>query len=189
MFAVAGALLGANGLDSLNDVDEAGLIRLARAAVRAEVTGTPLPPLVQHASAASARPVFVTIERGSNGAVIGCRGSLVCRERSLQDEIVRAARAACAHDPRYRPLSPRDLADFRVTVTIIERLVPLEPAQVHTLAPGDGLVLQSGARTGVVLPWEGKDPRIRLGWAYKKAGVPVGAACSLQRMIARRFRG
>ena len=189
IWAMAGALLGANGLESLNDVDEAGLIRLVRAAVRAEVTGAPLPPSVRHAPAVPSRPVFVTIERGSNGAVIGCRGALICRERSLQDEVVRAARAAASHDPRYRPLTPGDLTDFRVTVTIIERLVPLEPAQVHTLTPNDGLVLQAGERTGVVLPWEGKDPRIRLGWAYKKAGVPAGSSCSLQRMIAHRFRG
>jgi hypothetical protein len=171
MLAVAGALLGANGLDSLNDVDEARLIRLARAAVRAEVTGAPLPPSVRHAPAVpAARPVFVTIERGSNGAVIGCRGALICRERSLQDEVVRAARAAASHDPRYRPLTPGDLTDFRVTVTIIERLVPLEPAQVHTLAPNDGLVLQAGARTGVVLPWEGKDPRSSARLGLQKGG-------------------
>ena len=33
-----------------------------------------------------------------------------------------AARSAATADPRYRPLTPADLRDFRVTVTIIERL-------------------------------------------------------------------
>jgi hypothetical protein len=40
-----------------------------------------------------------------------------------------------------------------------------------------------------VLPWEGKDPRIRLKWAYQKAGVAIGASANLYRLTATRFRG
>lgn len=162
--------------------DGAALVRLARDAVAAEVRGEP-PPSV--GSRSPARPVFVTIER--RGRVVGCRGSLVCRGRSLEEAVVLAARAAAGHDPRYPPLARADLAEYLVTVTVVERLEALE--RVETLAPAEGLVLRAGGRTGVVLPWEGRDPRVRLGWAYRKAGVAAGTSCRLERLIAERWRG
>src|SRR3990172_2886988 len=67
--------------------DEHALIELARAAVKAEVEGKD-PPKIDHKS--PTRPVFVTIER--KGRVMGCRGGLECRTRSLEEEIVMAAR-------------------------------------------------------------------------------------------------
>ena len=167
------------------DPSEQALISLARTAVRAEVEGRPLP---LPAERSPSHPVFVTIER--RGKVLGCRGDLEARAGSLQEEIVLAARAASSHDPRYRPLKHSDLDDFCVTVTILRRLIPLDgPAAAAALTPDDGLVLKSGDRTGVVLPWEGKSPGVRLEWAYRKAGVSPGTACRLYRMIAERFRG
>jgi AMMECR1 domain-containing protein len=161
---------------------EKELIDLARAAVRAEVMGE-RPPVVAREDAV--RPVFVTIE--IKGTVVGCRGSLDLRGTSLEAAVIEAARSAARHDPRYRPLSPASLKDFLVTVTIVDRVEPIR--SVAGLTAEDGLVLESGGRRGVVLPWEGKDPYVRLGWAYKKAGVSEGSAATLERLVARRFRG
>jgi len=134
-----------------------------------------------------ALPVFVTIER--RGQVVGCRGGLQARAGSLQGEVIQAARAASRHDPRYRPLTPNDLKNFRVTVTVVRGMTPIARADLESLRPEDGLVLQSGNRSGIVLPWEGRVPRQRLVWAYRKAGVPQGASCRLFRLKADRFRG
>lgn len=185
-FRVKLALLGLMAAMSLpcRAWDEAQVIALARDAVRCEVMAT-VPPAPQESDAAA--PVFVTIER--RGQVIGCRGTLRARESSLQREVMRAARAAAQHDPRYAPLSRADLKDFLVTVTVVESQIPISLAEVDSLRPEDGLVLQSGAKFGIVLPWEGKDPRVRLGWAYRKAGVARGASCRLFRLKAQRFRG
>ncbi|MBC8101333.1 MAG: AMMECR1 domain-containing protein [Cytophagales bacterium] len=163
------------------------LIAIARAAVVEEVTGVPedsrpLPP-----RETTPQGIFVTVER--KGTVIGCRGGLGIRGRTLQEEITRAARAAAGHDPRYRPMTPADLRDFKVTVTLVDSLEPLAAGQIRTLSPGEGLVLTAGTRTGVVLPWEGKEPIVRLRWAYRKAGIAPGSPCTLRRMIARRYRG
>lgn len=162
--------------------DEKALVALARAAVESEVKGSSPP---KPSSQTAPKPVFVTIEVGSR--IIGCRGDLKVRTKSLEQEIVLAARAAAAHDPRYRPVQPSDLKSFQVTVTIVDRAEPI--TQVSGLTPEDGLVLQSGTKVGIVLPWEGKDPQTRLKWAYRKAGVAEGAPAKLLRLIAVRFRG
>jgi AMMECR1 domain-containing protein len=162
--------------------DEKSLMAIARNAVRCEVEGKPQPAAKGKSPSAG---VFVTIERKGN--VVGCRGGLVSRCESLEAEVATAARAAARHDARYTPLTPSDLRDFLVTVTIVQRLEPI--TDVQTLQPADGLVLRCGEKVGVVLPWEGKDPAVRLKWAYKKAGVEPGTACVLQRMKAERFRG
>lgn len=162
--------------------DERALIGLARASVVAEVRGEAPPPL---RTKTPARAVFVTIERG--GKVLGCRGGLVALAGSLEEGVVAAARSAARHDPRYRPLRPDELKDFLVTVTVVDRLEPLP--DVAALGPEDGLALTSGGRTGVVLPWEGRDPAVRLKWAYRKAGVAEGSAARLRRVVAVRFRG
>lgn len=162
--------------------DERRLVDVARTAVVAEVRGG---RAERPAGSALARPVFVTVEVG--GTVRGCRGDLTTRERSLEAEVALAARAAAAHDPRHRPLSLGELKAFLVTVTVVERTEPL--ARVAGLGPEDGLVLRSGGRTGIVLPWEGKDPEVRLLWAYRKAGVAPGSPVSLERLVARRVRG
>ena len=164
--------------------EEADLIALARANVEAAVKNQS-PPTSSHGE--RARPVFVTIERG--GKVLGCRGTLQARFGSLEAEVCNAARSAARNDPRYPPLSPADLKKYLVTVTVVESQTPLEMANIGSLQRGEGLVLQSGNRVGVVLPWEGNDARVRLGWAYKKAGVAPGASCRLYRLKAARFRG
>jgi MEMO1 family protein len=158
------------------------LIQLARSAVVAEVLHRPLP---QPQTGSATLPVFVTIE--IHGAVRGCRGGLETRTPTLENEVILEARSASQHDPRYKPLQVADLASFKVTVTLVDRVEPID--SVEGLTPEQGLVLKSGDRTGVVLPLEGRDATTRLHWAFRKAGVPEGTPVQLFRLSARRFRG
>ncbi|HWD41160.1 MAG TPA: AMMECR1 domain-containing protein [Fimbriimonas sp.] len=161
---------------------EQALLQIAHQAIEREVSGKP-PAQVKADSPPS--PVFITIERG--GKVVGCRGSLAARTPSLEQEVASEARAACAHDPRYGPLTSKDLSRILVTVTVVDRMEPV--GSVDGLEPSEGLVVRSGDKVGVVLPWEGKDPATRLKWAYKKAGLSEGSPATLALLIAKRFRG
>lgn len=165
-----------------SQAEETRLIEIARSAVASEVSHSPWksPP-----AEGIAQPVFVTIE--INGVVRGCRGDLDLRRTSLSEEVALAARGAASHDPRYTPLTAKDLKNFLVTVTLVDAVRPID--SIQGLRPADGLVLTSGNRKGIVLPWEGKDPMTRLKWAYKKAGVPETASVKLELLVARRFRG
>ena len=158
------------------------LVAFAKQVVVATVKGEPMP---KDEIDGMAKPVFVTIERG--GKILGCRGTLRARTARLGDEIRTSAQSAAAHDPGYRPLEAKDLDGFLVTVTLVDRLEPM--SGVAGLRPDDGLVLTAGGKQGIVLPWEGKDPQTRLRWAYQKAGVAIGSAARLERMIAERWRG
>jgi AMMECR1 domain-containing protein len=158
------------------------LIQIARQTVLS-VVGHSAPPVLS--AKTGSHGVFVTIE--SDNKVLGCRGTLTPHAPTLEQEVVEAAQSACMHDPRYKPLTQLVLKRFLVTVTVVEGLEPIQT--VKDLEPSDGLVLESGDRKGVVLPWEGKDPLVRLKWAYKKAGVPEGSACELYRLKGDRYRG
>lgn len=159
------------------------LVRYAHQVVASAVQKSARP--AENPNLGPVQPVFITLE--VDGTIRGCRGSLVARTASLSAEIAEAARSATQHDPRYRPLQARELSKLKITVTLVERLEPIEwPAP---LGPEHGLVFRAGDRVGVVLPWEGKDPETRRLWAYRKAGVPVGSSGSFWRLIGQRFRG
>lgn len=158
------------------------LIALAKATIRDEVLGKKLP---NPKGKDPVRPIFITIEH--NGRILGCRGDLTTQTPSLETEIVREAANAAEYDPRYRPLTPQSIKSFLVTITIVKHEEPIN--NVNRLLPSDGLILVSGNRTGIVLPWEGKDPHLRLKWAYEKAGVPIGSMANLYLLQGVRFRG
>lgn len=162
--------------------DDARLIEIARAAVAAEALGSPLPSLHRDAPP---QPVFVTVEVG--GKVRACRGSLTTRTGSLEEEVALAARGAAGFDPRYGRLTKATVGKMLVTVTVIEAQKPISDATA--LRPEEGLALISGSKTGVVLPWEGKDAKVRLSWAYRKAGLTPGSPARLVLLTARRSRG
>jgi len=111
------------------------MIPLARQAVEAEVLGRPTPSFQP---STPPRAVFVTIER--KGKILGCRGSLIPLEASLEAEVVHDAQSATAHDPRYKPIQPGDLADYLVTVTVVQSMSPI--SDIATLLPSEGLVLK-----------------------------------------------
>lgn len=162
--------------------EEKRLLALAHESIRRAVLS--LPPLPALGTA-PAQGVFVTIER--KGQVVGSRGTLTPRGSGLDEELVATARAAAAHDPRYRMLQPVDLRNIQVTITLVKSLEPLP--DIAALHPDEGLVLKVGTKLGVVLPGEGKDPKTRLEWAYRRAGLKPGSPAYLQKMRATRFKG
>jgi len=114
---------------------------------------------------------FVTIETKERNGVLtlrGCRGTLFPTQRSLVDELTQASIHAC-RDERFRPLKPNDLSRLVISITVVQKLTPLD--NIHALSPEHGLVVKRGEKIGIVLPYEGRDPLVRLDWAKRKAGL------------------
>jgi MEMO1 family protein len=131
------------------------LVRLAREAIRAHLTGAP-PPV--HLVPDPHRPcgVFVSIHEptgdGEEGPLRGCVGTVAPREPTIAAEVARTAVEAATADPRFPPLRPDEVDRVEIEVYLLG-----EPEPVHgldELDPGRyGVIVTGGnGRIGVLLP-------------------------------------
>jgi len=140
----------------------------------AERCGEAVPP-----EWAEERAVFVTLTIG--GELRGCIGSLEAW-RPLAEEVAANARAAAFEDPRFPPLTKKELERLEIRISILsppeEITFTSEEDLLKQIRPGaDGLILQEGFRRGTFLPsvWEELPDKERF-WAHLKlkAGLPPG---------------
>lgn len=124
--------------------------------------------------------VTLTSGRAPGGALRGCIGSLVAR-RPLREDVEVNAVAAALHDPRFAPLTARELDDTVVEVSVLSAPAALPAADeaelLARLRPGvDGVVLSACGRRATFLPqvWEQlPDPADFLARLRRKAGLPA----------------
>ena len=122
---------------------------------------------------------FVTLRRRS--FLRGCVGSLRAY-RPLRDDVWSNARAAAFSDTRFPPLSPDELDEVALEISLLSEPEPLpatsEDEACCILRPGiDGVILECRHSRGTFLPqvWEQlPDPREFLAQLKHKAGLPSG---------------
>ncbi|WP_245574569.1 AmmeMemoRadiSam system protein A [Actinomyces dentalis] len=141
------------------------------------------PGVAAHAAwldAPGASFVTLTSGRAPGGALRGCIGSLEAR-RPLRADVEANAVAAALHDPRFAPLTARELDDTVVEVSVLSVPAALPAADeaelLARLRPGvDGVVLSACGRRATFLPqvWEQlPDPADFLARLRRKAGLPA----------------
>jgi len=158
------------------------LIALARRAIRRglgaaeagapELAGCPVEALAH-------RACFVTLTTPANG-LRGCRGSLEAR-RALAADVWHNAWASAFDDPRFTPVTARQLDELEVEISVLSALeavtVASEEELRRALVPGcDGLVLAWRGHRATFLPkvWDMlPDPREFLAQLKLKAGLPA----------------
>jgi AmmeMemoRadiSam system protein A len=118
---------------------------------------------------------FVTLH--NHGDLRGCIGHIEPTE-PLGQVVARCAVAACSSDPRFAPITPTELGQLDIEISL---LGPLEPiAGPHDIEVGrHGLVVESGWQRGLLLPqvateW-GWDAGAFLAHTCHKAGLPRDA--------------
>jgi AmmeMemoRadiSam system protein A len=174
------------------------LLAIAREAIAARV-GVPdprfrtpdaspgaLPGSTAHLEDENAHPwldtpgaAFVTLTQ--QGALRGCIGSLTAY-RPLREDVADNAVNAALRDPRFPPLSARELAETRIEVSVLSEPEPYpfthRADAVSGLRPGvDGLILEYGSHRGTFLPqvWDSlTEPDDFLAHLVRKAGLPAG---------------
>ncbi len=154
----------------------ATLLALARSAI-AERFGRPESAAAGHPALERPGATFVTLQQA--GELRGCIGSLEAH-RSLLLDVRANAQAAAFHDPRFAPLTARELEITRVEVSLLSAPEPMmvasELALLAALRPGvDGLILSLGPRRATFLPqvWESlPDPVEFVAHLKRKAGLP-----------------
>ncbi len=157
----------------LCDDDRRLLLRLARSALTAYLSGDP-PPTLPADNLALQRPcaVFVTLRDG-RGALRGCRGEMVAR-RPMGEAVLRTVLASATADPRFPPVTVEEVDGLCIEISALSPLRPITPDTVEV--GRHGLMLRSGPYVGVLLPQvpvaQGWDRDAYLDGLCLKAGLP-----------------
>ena len=156
------------------------LLALARRSiVQGLEVGRPLPVVPEEFEEPlrARRAVFVTLTTG--GQLRGCIGHLEAIQPLVRD-VADNAFAAAFRDPRFPPLTARELGTLRIEISVLTPATPLsfgsEAELLALIEPGrDGLILEVGAARGTFLPavWESlPERRDFLRHLKLKAGLP-----------------
>jgi len=148
---------------SLKPNESLGLLATARAAIASSLDGKELKVpdrtfVESHPIFRIPRGVFVTLEK--RGRLRGCIGELFPRG-ALYEAVQRCAINSATRDPRFPPVTPRELEALTISISILEfpRRVIAAAAGTYSkaLRPGkDGVILIYRGRQSTFLPkvWE-----------------------------------
>ena len=125
------------------------------------------------------RGVFVTITE--RGELRGCIG-LPYPMYPLKEGIVEAAISASTSDPRFPPVTPEELDEIRLEVTILTNPETLEcrpEERAENIVIGrEGLIIKGFGRSGLLLPQVATEYNMEpvefLDHVCMKAGLPTG---------------
>ena len=162
--------------------DDAGTLLLptARAAIGSALGLSPDFPAERPAWALASGASFVTLTE--RGQLRGCIGSLQA-VRPLLDDVSDNAVSAAMRDPRFPPLTRRELGVVAIEVSVLSAPVPLAATSMAdayaALRPGvDGVIVEVGPwHRATFLPqvWEELPrPDEFMDHLWRKAGVPPG---------------
>jgi AmmeMemoRadiSam system protein A len=135
--------------DALNDDQRRKLLEIARESVRAATRGQPcLQFQIDDPALQEPRAVFVTLTRG--GALRGCLGEFEGRDPVWRAVSERAG-ASAQNDPRFSPVTPEEVDDLRIEISVLRPLRRIE--KVDEIEVGrHGLLISKGLQRGTLLP-------------------------------------
>lgn len=175
----------------LSEADQRTLLRLARQALEEAVrhgrlSEVELPPGFLHERCGA----FVTLHKGPR--LRGCIGYIEAL-KPLGQTVRECALAAALHDPRFNPVTPDELPELHLEVSVLSALEEIRPDQIEI--GRHGLLVSKDLQRGLLLPqvaveWEWDRERF-LDEACAKAGLPPGAwrsGAKIQAFTAQVFR-
>lgn len=133
----------------LSDNGRAQLLRLARQAVEECALGRRLAALgePQEESLGAKCGAFVTLRKA--GRLRGCIGHIEA-SASLCQTVRECAAAAAVRDPRFEPVTPLELADLHIEISVLSALTDVRPEEVEV--GRHGLLISRGFHHGLLLP-------------------------------------
>lgn len=129
--------------------------------------------------------VFVSFYKGS--ALRGCLGSIHPYKANLADEIIRNAIQAGTKDPRFPPITQKELTQLHIRIDILSALEPV--FFIDELNPKKyGLLVTSGEKQSILLPnLKGIDtPEQQVAMALQKAGIDSNDYYTMERFQVTR---
>jgi AmmeMemoRadiSam system protein B/AmmeMemoRadiSam system protein A len=176
--ALAAALASASGPAvgefSLSPEEKKELLALARRTLDSFVRDGTVPPYdTGNVHFKDPRGAFVTLTK--KGDLRGCIGYIE-PVAPLYKAVQQCAVYAASEDPRFAPVTPRELADIAVEISVLTTPRKINDARLVQVGK-HGLILSRAGRRGVLLPqvatengWEREE---FLSQACLKAGLPA----------------
>lgn len=162
--------------DLLTKKEQKELLKIARDTVVAVVTDGKAPP-VETGSPGLNGPngCFVTIKQ--QGRLRGCIGNFIS-DQPLYRLVQEMALSAATRDPRFYPMKPHDLEEFKLEISVLSPLRKIQ--SVEEIQVGrHGIYIVKGSYRGVLLPQVaseyGWDRDTFLRHTCLKAGLPENA--------------
>lgn len=131
--------------------------------------------------------VFVSLKKYGN--LRGCIGTISPVTDNIAEEILRNAVSAGVEDPRFPPVTEKELYDLVYSVDVLA-----EPEPIKSIDELDvkryGVIVNSGRKRGLLLPnLEGVDaPEQQIDIAKKKAGIYANEIVKLERFEVVRHK-
>lgn len=168
----------------------ADLPYLARAAVETYVLrGTQLDSSQANAGLLAARSACFVSLKTHDGQLRGCIGTIEPAKETLAEEIIANAINAATRDPRFSPVSAKELSQLRYSVDVLSAPEPATLADLDPAIYGVIVEDESGSHRGLLLPdLEGVDSVAKqVEIAARKAGIPPEVPIKLARFRVVRF--
>ena len=130
--------------------------------------------------------VFVSLHK--RGELRGCIGTFEPTRKNVAEEIVANAISSATQDPRFRPVSVRELSDLEYSVDVLTSPEPAE--DISELDPHRyGVIVEAGWRRGLLLPdLDGVDTvQQQIEICRMKAGIGPAEPVRLYRFEVRRY--
>lgn len=162
------------------------LLKLARVTLKNQLRKTKqkLDPetrkLLSQARLENRQGVFVTLQQ--NQSLRGCIGNL-SGDKSILEGVKENTLNAALKDTRFAPVSPQDLDQIRIEISVLSEPKEMEYEEPEDLVQGlrpkvDGVIVQKDWAKATFLPqvWEQlPDPGKFLGQLCRKAGLAADA--------------
>jgi AmmeMemoRadiSam system protein A len=145
----------------LSGEERATLLRIARDAVECRVKNLKAPGIERYALTPALREhrgAFVTLTNRAPSNPVhpeplrGCIGNFVS-EKPLAETVREMAEEACSRDPRFPPVSERELRDIRIEISALSPLFPVaDPLSIRKGVHGVYIRPKGGRGGGTYLP-------------------------------------
>jgi AmmeMemoRadiSam system protein A len=135
-----------------SEQDRAALLRLARHAIASHIgrSATPTGPAADEAVDALSRRAGAFVTLHQRGELRGCIGH-VEPDAPLAATVARCAVAAATEDPRFPSVSPAEIGELEIEISVLGALEPV--TRLDEIEIGrHGLVVESDWHRGLLLP-------------------------------------
>jgi AmmeMemoRadiSam system protein B/AmmeMemoRadiSam system protein A len=160
----------------LSEKEKTFLLEVARKSIEAAVNKTSLPAFTPPTERLNEpRGVFVTLTK--SGMLRGCIGYIQAIKPLVQS-VSEMAISAALNDPRFPPVSPKEIDKLRIEISVLTPLKKIDdPEEVQV--GRDGIFIKRGTFSGLLLPQvateQGWEKTTFLEQTCYKAGLPSSA--------------